>query len=179
MTTPAQSVRSGGRRVGLLALGVSLLTIGVALSYLTLTRRWGYYSGIPLDPSQLIPEDRASMTVWWWDQTNFFCGPFPAIWPAIVVLCAAPLIVGAMRGRATSPLWGRLGLLGAVFGAITVLVAAWTFVEFSYFHDSGWVYAADASTLALALSGYTLLFLAILALRRASRISAQPTQSRD
>jgi len=71
MTTPAQSVQSGGRRVGLLALGVSLLTIGVALSYLTLTRRWGYYSGIPLDPSQLIPEDRASMTVWWWDQTNF------------------------------------------------------------------------------------------------------------
>jgi hypothetical protein len=41
------------------------------------------------------------------------------------------------------------------------------------------VYAADASTLALALSGYTLLFLAILALRRASQISAQPTQSRD
>lgn len=171
MTTPAQS---GGRRVGLLALGVSLLTIGVAPSYLTLTRRWGYYSGIPLDPSQIIPEDRASLTVWWWDQTNSFCGPFPAIWPAVVVLCAAPLIIAAMQRHATSPLWGRLGLLGAVFGAVTVLVAAWTFVEFSYFHDSGWVYAADMGTVTMALAGYALLFLAIPALRRASPVSAPP-----
>ena len=59
MTTPEQSVQPSGRRVGPLALGVTLLMSGVALSYLTLTRRWGYYSGIPLDPSQVIPEDRA------------------------------------------------------------------------------------------------------------------------
>lgn len=177
MTISAQSAQPNGRRVGLLALGVTLLVIGVALSYFTLTRRWGYYSGIPLDPSQLIPEDRASLTVWWWDQTNNFCGPFPAIWPAVVTLSAIPLIVAAIRQRAASPVWIRIGLLGAVFGAITVLIAMWTFVEFSYFHDSGWVYAADTGTLAMALAGYALLFLAILTLRRASETSAQPLPS--
>jgi hypothetical protein len=64
MTTPAQSVQSGGRHVGLLALGCALLVIGVALSYFTLTRRWGYYVGTPPNLSQLIPEDRAALTVW-------------------------------------------------------------------------------------------------------------------
>jgi uncharacterized membrane protein len=83
-----------------------------------------------------------------------------------------------MQRHATSPLWGRLGLLGAVFGAVTVLVAAWTFVEFSYFHDSGWVYAADMGTVTMALAGYVLLFLAVLTLRQASGTSAQPSQSR-
>ena len=166
MTTPAQS---GSRHVGLLALGVSLLTIGVALSYLTLTRRWGCYAGPPLDPSQLIPEDRASLTVWWWDQTNSFCGPFPAIWPAVVVLCAAPLIVAAMQKARHVAALGQAWPAGrSVCRPVTVLVAAWTFVEFSYFHDSGWVYAADMGTVTMALAGYALLFLAILALRQAS-----------
>ena len=113
MTTPAQS---GGRRVGLLALGVSLFDDrrGALLSHADTPLRASLMSGPPLDPSQLIPEDRASLTVWWWDQTNSLCGPFPAIWPAVVVLRAAPLIVAAMQRHATSPLWGRLGLLGAV-----------------------------------------------------------------
>jgi hypothetical protein len=70
MTTSAQSAQPNGRRVGPLALGVTLLVTGAALSYFTLARRWGYYSGIPLDPSQLIPEDRASLTVWWWSENN-------------------------------------------------------------------------------------------------------------
>jgi hypothetical protein len=57
-------------------------------------------------------------------------------WPAVVALSALPLIVAAIRQRAVSPVWSRIGLLGAVFGAITVLVATWTFVEFSHFSDS-------------------------------------------
>jgi hypothetical protein len=175
MTTPAQPVQSHGRRVGLLTIGVILLVIGVALSYFALTRRWGYYAGIPLDTSQLIPEVRAALTIWWWGQGNNFCGPLPAIWPAIVILSAAPLIVAAIRQRVVSPVWSRISLLGAVFGAITVLVAMWTFVEFSHFSDSNWVYAADTGTLAMALAGYALLFLAILALRQASRGGAAPT----
>jgi hypothetical protein len=83
-----------------------------------------------------------------------------------------------MRWRAASPVWGSLGMLGAVIGAVTVLVAAWTFVEFSYFHDSGWVYAADTGTLALALTSYALLFVAIMALRRANRMSAALSSQR-
>jgi hypothetical protein len=148
--------------------------ICVALSYFTLTRRWGYYAGPPFHPNELIPEDRAKLTVWWLSQSNFFCGPFPAIWPAVVVLRAAPLIVAAIRQRAASPLWSGYGLLAAVFGAITVLVAMWTFVEFNQISDSGWVYAADTSVLAMALTGNALLFAAILLLRRASQRDARP-----
>jgi hypothetical protein len=175
MSASAQSEQPISRRASLLAIGAFLLVIGVALSYFALTRRWGYYSGLPLDPSQLIPEDRAALTVWWWDQTNNFCGPFPAIWPAAVALCATPLFIATLRQRAIAPVWGDLGLLGAMFGAITVLVAMWTFVEFSHFSDSNWVYAADTGTLALALAGYALLFLAILALRQATLMSAAPS----
>jgi hypothetical protein len=178
MSASVQPAQSSGRRDGLLAIGVILLIVGVALSYFALTRRWGYYSGLPLDPSQLIPEDRAALTVWWWDQTNNFCGPFPALWPAAVALCATPLFITTLRQRAIAPVWGDLGLLGAMFGAITVLVAMWTFVEFSHFSDSSdsnWVYAADTGTLAMALAGYALLFLAILALRRANHMSAAPS----
>jgi hypothetical protein len=109
---------------------------------------------------------------------NNFCGPFPAIWPAVVILSAIPLIVAAIRQRAASPVWSRFGPLGAVFGAITVLVATWTFVEFSHLSDSNWVYAADSGALAMALAGYALLFLAILALRRATQMSAPPAPSR-
>jgi hypothetical protein len=178
LTTFTPATQSSGRRTLLLTSGITLLLLGVALSYLALTRRWGYYAGIPLDPNQLIPEDRAALTVWWWSGNNHFCGAFPAIWPAIVTLSAIPLIIAAVRQRAASLVWSRTGLLGAVFGAITVLVVMWTLVEFSYFSDSNWVYAADTGTLAMALAGYALLFLAILALRRASRGGAQPSQSR-
>src|SRR5262249_24897538 len=149
-----QSVQSGGRDVGLLALGVSLLTIGVALSYFALTRRWGYYAGPRLDPSQLIPEDRAALTVYWWDTNNGLCGPLPAIWPAVVLIGAIPLIVAALRRPVASSLWSRIGLMGAVFGSATVLIAMWAFVEHSHLTDSNWTYAADTGTLAMALAGY-------------------------
>jgi hypothetical protein len=64
--------------------------------------------------------------------------------------------------------------MGAVFGAATVLIAMWAFVEHSHLTDSNWTYAADTGTEAIAFSGYTLLFLAILALRQASRRGARP-----
>jgi hypothetical protein len=98
MSASTQPAQPSGRRIGLLAIGVALLIIGVALSYLALTRRWGYYVGPPLDPSQLIPEDRAALTVYWWDANNGLCGPLPAIWPAVVLISAIPLIVAVMRG---------------------------------------------------------------------------------
>jgi hypothetical protein len=60
--------------------------------------------------------------------------------------------------------------MGTVVGAATVLIAMWAFVEHSHLTDSNWAYAADTGTEAMALSGYTMLFLAILALRRASRV---------
>jgi hypothetical protein len=172
MSASTQPAQPSGRRIGLLAIGAFLLVIGAALSYLALTRRWGYYVGPPLDPNQLIPADRAALTVYWWDANNGLCGPFPAIWPAVVLISAIPLIVAALRRRVASPVWSRIGLMGAVFGAATVLIAMWAFVEHSHLTDSNWTYAADTGTQAMALSGYTLLFPAILALRRASRISA-------
>ena len=61
--------------------------------------------------------------------------------------------------------WSRLGLLGALCGAATVLFAVGAFVEHSYLTDSNWIYAADTGALAIALAGNALLFLAILALR--------------
>jgi hypothetical protein len=63
MSASAERGSADSRRAALLVIGITLLLIGVALSYLTLTRRWGYYVGPPLDPSQLIPEDRAALTV--------------------------------------------------------------------------------------------------------------------
>jgi hypothetical protein len=75
----------------------------LTLSYFTLRRRWGHYVGPPLDPNQLIPEDRAALTVYRWDVNNGICGPFPAVWPAIVFPSATPLVVGALRQRIASP----------------------------------------------------------------------------
>ncbi|HEY7982828.1 MAG TPA: hypothetical protein VID73_01590 [Ktedonobacterales bacterium] len=48
-------------------LGALALAPGGALVYATLRRRWGYYAGAPFTPtelSQLIPADRAALTLW-------------------------------------------------------------------------------------------------------------------
>ena len=50
MSASTQPARPIGIHAGLLIIGVILLVIGVALSYLALTRRWGYYAGTPPDP---------------------------------------------------------------------------------------------------------------------------------
>jgi hypothetical protein len=70
-------------------------------------------------------------------------------------------------------------LLGAICGAATVLIALATFTAPHVF-TTGWNYAADNSTVAIALAGYAILFLAILAilaLRRASRASDLPSRT--
>jgi hypothetical protein len=86
--------------------------------------------------------------------------------------------VAPLRRRVASPVWSSIGLMGAVLGAATVLIAMWAFVEHSHLTDSNWTYAADTGTLAMALAGYALLFLAILTQRQASETSAQPLPSR-
>jgi hypothetical protein len=57
------------------------------------------------------------------------------------------------------------------------LFAIGAFVEHGYLTDSNWIYAADTGALVIALAGYALLFFVIIALRRASGASAQPSQS--
>jgi hypothetical protein len=145
---------------------VSLLLIGSALAYGALFRHWGYHPISPSDLRTLAPEDRAFLTVSWWDSTNGCCGPFPAIWPALALLTAVPLVIASMRRRRGDRLWGTLSLLCAVFGAGTVLVATLGFLERGWMSDSGWVYNPDLGTLAMSLSGYALLALGALVLTR-------------
>jgi hypothetical protein len=148
-------------RSRLAVLGVLLLAGGGALVFAALTRPWGHFAGMPMTPaelSRLIPEDRAALTVWWWDATNNCCGPLPVLWPALALIAAVPSAVASMRGRTADFRWGTGSMVFAVYGAITVVVAMSAFVERSHFSDSGWVYAADWGTLALSGAGYALLF---------------------
>jgi hypothetical protein len=58
-----------------------------------------------------------------------------------------------------------------------VLIAVMGFLEQEWMSDSGWVYGPDVKTIAIALCGYLLLFLAVLALRRLSRSTHGPARS--
>jgi hypothetical protein len=170
-------MRHGRRLAWLDAL---LLAAGGALAYGALQRRWGYYAGTPFSPAELarlIPADRAALTVWWWDNYNYLCGPLPAIWPALALLAALPMAVAAPRGRTIGWRWGSYSRMCAVFGAITVLAAMGEFVVRSQMSDSGWVYAVDRGTFAMALGGYALLFLGAWLLGRVTSGSGSSAAS--
>jgi hypothetical protein len=64
-------------RARLLGISLLLLMLGLGLAYTALFLRWSYYIGPPIDPSRLIPEDRASLTVHLWDATNNLLWTFP------------------------------------------------------------------------------------------------------
>lgn len=168
----------GSERAVLIA--ASLLLIGGGLAYATLFRQWAYHPITPSDLSTLSSADRPFLTVSWWDDTNTCCGPFPAVWPALALLCAVPLLVAAIRRRRAARLWGTFGLLSAFFGATGVLVAEVGILERGWNSDSGWVYSPDLGTVAMAMSGYALLALGVLVLRRttpSTPASTRPTPS--
>ncbi|HET8908185.1 MAG TPA: hypothetical protein VFN11_14610 [Ktedonobacterales bacterium] len=148
-------------------IAVSLLLIGGGLAYLALFRRWGYSPMTPSALSTLSPQDRASLTVSWWDTTNDSCGPFPAIWPALAILSAVPLLIAAMRQRSAASRWATVSLLCAFFGAGTVLFAV-LMLSFHGAYSSGFHYRIDIGTVVISLSGYAVLALGALVLRRAS-----------
>lgn len=152
--------------------------IGGCLVYATLSRRWGYYAGPPPNLNALSSEDRAALTVYWWSSNNNCCGPFPAIWPALAILSALPLLVAAFRQRHPPRFWGTVSLLSILFGLATMLIAVTAFLERGWMSDSNWVYKPDLGTIAIALSGYGLLLLSVLLLMKATgspRISTAPT----
>ena len=153
----------GSNRAVLIA--VSLLLIGGGLAYLALFRRWGYSPMTPSQLSTLSPQDRASLTVSWWDTTNDSCGPFPAIWPALALLSAVPLLIAASWQRYAASSWATLSLLCAFFGAGTVLFAV-LMLSFHGAFSSGFHYRIDMGTVVMSLSGYALLALGALVLRR-------------
>ncbi len=155
----------GSKRAVLIA--VSLLLIGGGLAYLALFRRWGYSPMTPSQLSTLSPQDRASLTVSWWDTTNDSCGPFPAIWPALALLSAVPLLSAASWQRYAASRWATLSLLCALFGAGTVLFAV-LMLSFHGAFSSGFHYRIDMGTVVMSLSGYALLALGALVLRRAT-----------
>jgi hypothetical protein len=145
-----------------------LLLLGAGLAYAALFRRWAYYAGMPLDLSKLSAEDRAALTVYWWDANLSCCGPFPAIWPAVTLLTALPLFVAGIRRRVPARRWHTFSLLSVLFGAGTVAVSALYILERGWASDSGWVYGLDFGTMAISLGGYALLFAGALALRHAT-----------
>jgi hypothetical protein len=155
----------GSKRALLIA--VSLLLIGGGLAYAALFRRWGYDPIPPSDLSTIASQDRASLTVSWWDNTNDSCGPFPAIWPALALLSVVPLLVAAIRQRRAASRWATLSLLCAFFGAGTVLFAV-LMLSFHGAFSSGWHYTIDMGTVVMSLSGYVLLALGTLVLTRAT-----------
>ncbi len=167
-------------RSGLLALSVLLLVIGVGLAYTAFTRRWGYYSGVPLsasDWSTLTPAEHAAMTVWWGDtMIGCWCGPFPVIWPAVALLSTLPLLVAAIRQHAVPRWWSRFGLLSALCGCANVFVIAYGIGLAGQLNDGGWKWSVDSGTLAIALSGYVLLILGILVLTRATSSALSSTR---
>jgi hypothetical protein len=177
-THPLPQTRGGaaqhreGERIALLALSVLLLVLGAGLAYASLTLRWAYYSGVPLtasDLSTLTPAQRPKMTLWWGDTMHGCgCGQLPVIWPAVVLLISLPLLVAAMRQHAVTRWWSRFGLLCAVCGFANVVVIAYGIGLAGALSDNGLIWSEDDRTVAIALSGYVLLFLGILVLTRAT-----------
>jgi hypothetical protein len=169
----------GSKRALLIA--VSLLLIGGGLAYAALFRRWGYNPNPPSDLSTIASQDRASLTVSWWDNVNDSCGPFPAMWPALAILSAVPLLVAAIRQRRAASRWATVSLLCAFFGAGTVLFAV-LMLSFHGAYSSGWHYTIDMGAVVISLSGYALLALGTLVLTRATPsalASRRPTPPAD
>src|SRR5260370_28083848 len=128
--------------------------MGCVGAYSVCTRRWGYYSGVPLsasDWSTLTPAERAAMTVWWGDtMIGCWCGPFPVIWPAVALLSTLPLLVAAIRQHAVPRWWSRFGLLSALCGCANVFVIAYGIGLAGQLNDGGWKWSVDSGTLAIS-----------------------------
>lgn len=109
------------------------------------------------------------MTVYWWGAANNCCGPLPAIWPALVLLSAVPMLVAAVRQRTTPRNWARLSFFCIFGGMVTVLLDVYAFLVRGWMSDCGWVYGPDLGTMAVIALGYASLFLDVLVLRRVTR----------
>jgi hypothetical protein len=132
--------------------------------------------------SRLTPAQRADTTIWWGDSLHDFWwgGRWPLIWPALTLLSSLPLLVAAMRQRAVMRSWSWLGLPGLLYVALGFANVLLTELAISLSYLVGLEFSADGGTMAIALSGYALLFLGILALMVLARATpSAPASTRS